>query len=98
MSGIRYQLIYFPFREELFYLFQPILAQPHFRMEIVRQGKDPDTPFSAGTIVKVICNKEYKLNLLNPNGTAKCVRGRWKPMTPECILCNVNDKICSLKQ
>lgn len=22
----------------------------------------------------------------NPNGTAKCVRGRWKPQKPECIL------------
>lgn len=56
------------------------------RIDIVREGKDPTNEFSAGTVIRATCAKEYKLNLQNPNGTAKCVRGRWKPHRPECIL------------
>lgn len=52
----------------------------------MREGKDPSNEFSAGTVIRATCAKEYKLNLQNPNGTAKCVRGRWKPQKPECIL------------
>lgn len=37
----------------------------------------------AGTIVRVACGKGYGLNL-EPNATAKCVRGRWKPEKPKC--------------
>lgn len=65
---------------------EPIGMEPHVRIDVVREGKDPANEFSAGTIVRVACAKEYKLNLQNPNGTAKCVRGRWKPQKPECVL------------
>lgn len=56
------------------------------RIDIVRTGKDPTNEFSAGTIIRATCAKEYRLNLQNPNGTAKCVRGRWKPVRPECFI------------
>lgn len=56
------------------------------RIDIVREGRDPASEFSAGTMVRVTCAKEYILNLQNPNGTVKCVRGRWKPMIPQCTL------------
>lgn len=36
--------------------------------------------------MQATCAKEYRLNLQNPNGTAKCVRGRWKPLKPSCTL------------
>lgn len=65
---------------------QPILIEPFIRIDIVREGKDPSNEFSAGTIVRATCAKEYRLNLQNPNGTAKCVRGRWKPLKPSCTL------------
>lgn len=53
---------------------------------MIREGRDPSNEFSTGTIVRATCAKEYRLNLQNPNGTAKCVRGRWKPLKPECML------------
>lgn len=40
----------------------------------------------SGTIVRVACGKGYGLNL-EPNATAKCVRGRWKPEKPKCEIC-----------
>lgn len=69
-----------------FSIFQPILIEPFIRIDIVREGKDPSNEYSAGTIVRATCAKEYRLNLQNPNGTAKCVRGRWKPLKPSCTL------------
>lgn len=55
-------------------------------LEVVREGRDPSVENSAGTIIRTTCAKEYTLNLQNPNGTVKCVRGRWKPSLPECTL------------
>lgn len=66
--------------------FQPILMRPYLRIDILREGRDSSVEFSSGTIVRATCAKEYRLNLQNPNGTAKCVRGRWKPLKPECSL------------
>lgn len=65
--------------------------KPYLRIDIVREGRDPSNEFSTGTIVRATCAKEYRLNLQNPNGTAKCVRGRWKPQKPECkvIPCSI---------
>lgn len=56
------------------------------RLDVVREGRDPAVENSAGTIIRATCAKEYALNLQNPNGTVKCVRGRWKPMLPDCSL------------
>lgn len=67
-------------------LFQAILIEPYIRIDILREGRDPTNEFSAGTIVRATCAKEYRLNLQSPNGTAKCVRGRWKPLKPSCTL------------
>lgn len=71
--------------------FQPIKIQSYMRIDIVREGKDPNNEFGFGTVIRATCAKEYRLNLQNPNGTAKCVRGRWKPARPECyvIPCSV---------
>lgn len=60
--------------------------EPFIRIDIVREGKDPTNEFSAGTVIRATCAKEYRLNLQNPNGTAKCTRGRWKPLKPSCSL------------
>lgn len=62
--------------------FQPITMKPYLRIDILREGRDPSSEFSSGTIIRATCAKEYRLNLQNPNGTAKCVRGRWKPVKP----------------
>lgn len=60
--------------------------KPYLRIDILREGRDSSSEFSSGTIIRATCAKEYRLNLQNPNGTAKCVRGRWKPLKPECTL------------
>ncbi|XP_031618739.1 uncharacterized protein LOC116337915 isoform X2 [Contarinia nasturtii] len=65
---------------------EPIAMKPYIRIDIVREGRDPSNEFGTGTIIRATCAKEYRLNLQNPNGTAKCVRGRWKPLKPECTL------------
>ncbi|KAL0811803.1 hypothetical protein ABMA28_009231 [Loxostege sticticalis] len=62
---------------------EPIESEPYVNIEIVKYGRDPNNTFSSGTIVRVACGKGYGLNL-EPNATAKCVRGRWKPEKPKC--------------
>lgn len=65
---------------------QAIEARSFMQLDVVREGRDPSVENSAGTIIRATCAKEYTLNLQNPNGTVKCVRGRWKPQLPECTL------------
>ncbi|KAG7300622.1 hypothetical protein JYU34_014915 [Plutella xylostella] len=69
---------------------EPIQSEPYVNIEIVKFGRDPNNTFSSGTIVRVACGKGYGLNL-EPNATAKCVRGRWKPEKPKCeiLSCHV---------
>lgn len=77
-----------------FYLFkQPITSQPFLRIDVIREGRDPTNEFSSGTMVRATCAKEYRLNLQNLNGTAKCVRGRWKPAKPECSV-RISFQLC----
>lgn len=59
--------------------------EPYLRVDILRAGRDENYTFSAGARVKVTCLYGHGLNL--GNKTAKCSRGRWKPMKPECISC-----------
>jgi len=56
--------------------------EPHFLVSVVKFGKDPNITNSPGTVVQVTCSPGYGLNVAN--ATAKCVRGEWKPATPEC--------------
>ena len=65
---------------------EPIQPEPHLVVDIIRPSRNPSEQLGAGTIIKITCGKGFALNLNNPNGTAKCVRGRWKPVTPECIM------------
>uniref|UniRef100_A0A182JZ61 Sushi, von Willebrand factor type A, EGF and pentraxin domain-containing protein 1 n=1 Tax=Anopheles christyi TaxID=43041 RepID=A0A182JZ61_9DIPT len=65
---------------------EPLASEPYAQLEIVRPGKDPNETFGPGTIVRVTCTKGYVSNIVNPNATAKCVRGRWKPTKPTCSM------------
>uniref|UniRef100_A0A904A506 Sushi, von Willebrand factor type A, EGF and pentraxin domain-containing protein 1 n=1 Tax=Anopheles quadriannulatus TaxID=34691 RepID=A0A904A506_ANOQN len=65
---------------------EPLASEPYAQLEIVRPGKDPNETFGPGTIVRVTCTKGYVSNIINPNATAKCVRGRWKPTKPTCSM------------
>ncbi|XP_042217249.1 complement factor H-like isoform X2 [Homarus americanus] len=58
-------------------------GEPYLRVEVVRAGRDTNYTFSAGARVRVTCLYGHGLNI--GNKTAKCSRGRWKPMKPECI-------------
>lgn len=63
----------------------PLSSEPYVNVEIVKHGKDTNLTFSSGTVVKMACGKGYGLNLPE-NKTAKCVRGKWKPMKPICLI------------
>lgn len=64
---------------------EPLSNEPYVRVLVVKAGKDPNVTFSSGTAVKVSCASGYGLNIPE-NKTAKCVRGRWKPVKPECTI------------
>ncbi|XP_023215881.1 sushi, von Willebrand factor type A, EGF and pentraxin domain-containing protein 1-like isoform X1 [Centruroides sculpturatus] len=55
---------------------------PWMRISIVKMGKgNEDVPH--GTVVRAQCYRGYLLNI--GNRTARCVRGKWKPMEPQCV-------------
>lgn len=61
-------------------------SEPYVNIEFVKHGKDPNVTYSQGTVVRVACGKGYVLNM-ESNNTAKCVKGKWKPHKPECVIC-----------
>ncbi|GAB0099339.1 locomotion-related protein Hikaru genki [Sergentomyia squamirostris] len=63
---------------------EPLVPEMFSSIELVRPGKNDTVEYSSGTIVKLTCLKG-QLNFQNPNSTAKCVKGRWKPLKPECV-------------
>lgn len=65
---------------------EPLSSEPYVNIEVVKHGRDPNISYSSGTIVKIACGKGYGSNL-SINKTAKCVRGKWKPLKPSCFLC-----------
>lgn len=64
---------------------QYLAKEAFLSFEIIQRAKIKDEEFGTGTIVRVACPKDLYLNLQNPNSTAKCSRGRWKPMKPACM-------------
>lgn len=65
---------------------EPLSSEPYVNIEVIKHGKDPNVSFSSGTVVKIACGKGYGSNLPT-NKTAKCVRGKWRPLKPSCYLC-----------
>ncbi|XP_058446633.1 sushi, von Willebrand factor type A, EGF and pentraxin domain-containing protein 1 isoform X1 [Malaya genurostris] len=70
---------------------EALASESYAQLEIVRPGKDPNETFGPGTIVRVICGKGYTSNMVSPNATSKCVRGRWKPIKPTCNMKSVSE-------
>ncbi|XP_074036911.1 hig-anchoring scaffold protein isoform X1 [Leptinotarsa decemlineata] len=64
---------------------EPLSSEPFVNVEVVKFGRDPNVSFSAGTVVKMACGKGYGLNMPE-NKTAKCVRGKWRPTKPMCLI------------
>lgn len=73
---------------------EPLSSEPYVNIEIVKHGRDPNISFSSGTVVKIACGKGYGSNLAS-NKTAKCVRGKWRPTMPNCIICKCEELICN---
>lgn len=65
---------------------EPLSSEPFVNIEIIKHGRDPNVTFSSGSVVKMACGKGYGLNL-PVNKTAKCVRGKWRPAKPTCLIC-----------
>ncbi|KAJ8937901.1 hypothetical protein NQ318_001674 [Aromia moschata] len=70
---------------------EPLSSEPFVNVEVVKHGKDPNVSFSGGTIVKMACGKGYGLNMPE-NKTAKCVRGKWRPLKPMCLISPVQKR------
>lgn len=58
-------------------------------IEILKYGFDASISFSSGTILNITCTKGFGLNLAE-NSTVKCVRGKWRPAKPKCLLCKID--------
>ncbi|KAB7506826.1 Complement control protein C3 [Armadillidium nasatum] len=71
------------FRGRTFAHCEEINEEVYMKIEILRPGRDDNYTFSSGARLKVTCLHGYGLNI--GNKTAKCARGRWKPMKPECF-------------
>ncbi|CAH1957213.1 unnamed protein product [Acanthoscelides obtectus] len=63
---------------------EELSQEDYIHVKIIKPGRDPNLPYSSGVTVNVTCDKGYGLNLPE-NKTAKCMRGKWKPMKPECL-------------
>lgn len=64
---------------------EPLSNETFVNIEVVKYGKETNESYSAGTIVKITCDQGYGLNIPG-NKTAKCVRGKWRPATPNCLI------------
>lgn len=60
-------------------------TETHTHIVVTRPGRDHNDSASSGSTVQVSCEVGYHLSI-GANKTAKCVRGRWKPAKPECII------------
>ncbi|KAF6197720.1 hypothetical protein GE061_008686 [Apolygus lucorum] len=61
------------------------------KIEIQKRGRDKNSTYPHGTVVRLTCMIGYSSNL--PNDTAKCIKGKWKPEKPECRVspCKIPD-------
>ncbi|XP_064088852.1 sushi, von Willebrand factor type A, EGF and pentraxin domain-containing protein 1-like isoform X5 [Macrobrachium nipponense] len=55
----------------------------YVEVEVIRAGRDLNYTYSAGARIRVRCLEGHGLNI--GNKTAKCSRGKWRPMKPECV-------------
>ncbi|XP_014258644.1 CUB and sushi domain-containing protein 3 isoform X2 [Cimex lectularius] len=59
-----------------------ITIENYMKLDILKKGRDNNNTYPHGTLVRLTCATGYSSNL--PNGTAKCVRTKWKPAKPLC--------------
>lgn len=64
---------------------EPLSTDPFTHVTVTKPGRDHNDSASSGSTVQVTCDVGYQLSI-GANLTAKCVRGRWKPAKPECII------------
>lgn len=64
---------------------EPLDANSFTHVVVTKPGRDHNDSASSGSTVMVSCEAGYQPSI-GVNQTAKCVRGRWKPAKPECII------------
>uniref|UniRef100_A0AAR5PA08 Sushi domain-containing protein n=1 Tax=Dendroctonus ponderosae TaxID=77166 RepID=A0AAR5PA08_DENPD len=64
---------------------EPLQEEIYVNIEFLKHGKDQNSTYGSGSVVRLACGKGYVLNMAE-NKTAKCVRGKWKPNKPMCII------------
>ncbi|KAI4468139.1 complement component-related sushi domain-containing [Holotrichia oblita] len=60
-------------------------SEPYVNIEIIKPSRDKNNTYGSGMVVKIACGKGYDLNMPE-NKTAKCVRGKWRPIAPACLI------------
>ncbi|KAI5725568.1 hypothetical protein M8J77_017209 [Diaphorina citri] len=64
---------------------EEIPDEPQIEIIIEKPGKDDNVTYSNGVVVKINCSEGYQSNL-GTDEAAKCMRGRWKPVKPACVI------------
>ncbi|XP_034243418.1 uncharacterized protein LOC117646517 isoform X1 [Thrips palmi] len=64
---------------------EALATDQYTHVVVTKPGRDHNDSASSGSTVQVSCEVGYQLSI-GANQTAKCVRGRWKPAKPECII------------
>jgi len=64
---------------------EELTGEPHMHVTLVKPGRDQNDTSSSNSEVMVTCDEGYHLNM-ESNKTAKCVKGRWKPVKPFCSI------------
>ncbi|CAB3368986.1 Hypothetical predicted protein [Cloeon dipterum] len=61
-------------------------VEPFIELQLLKPGSDANVSNSLGAVVRLECNGGYSPTL--GNRTAKCIRGNWKPIKPDCVIMN----------
>lgn len=59
-------------------------VESYIEIQVLTPGHDSNVSNSLGTVVRLECTGGYSPTL--GNRTARCVRGNWKPLKPDCVI------------
>ncbi|KAF4525716.1 hypothetical protein B566_EDAN011893 [Ephemera danica] len=65
---------------------EPIREAPYINVTVVKPVGENVSSNALGSVVRIECTQGYSPTLFNRTG--RCVRGAWKPRTPDCVVMN----------
>ncbi|XP_059474921.1 sushi, von Willebrand factor type A, EGF and pentraxin domain-containing protein 1-like isoform X2 [Neocloeon triangulifer] len=61
-------------------------VESYIEIQVIKPGQDTNVTNSLGTVVRLECTGGFSPTL--GNRTARCVKGNWKPLKPDCVIMN----------